>query len=46
MAPDEIRQLRKELDLTQQQFAERLGVSFVTLNLRISRNVTGDFAKA
>jgi len=32
MNPDQIRQLRKELDLTQQQFAERLGVSFVTLN--------------
>lgn len=32
MKTDEIRQLRKELDLTQQQFAERLGVSFVTLN--------------
>ena len=32
MTPDEIRHLRKGLDLTQQQFAERLGVSFVTLN--------------
>ena len=32
MKPDQIRQLRKTLDLTQQQFAERLGVSFVTLN--------------
>lgn len=32
MNPDQIRHLRKELDLTQQQFAERLGVSFVTLN--------------
>lgn len=32
MNPDQIRQLRKELELTQQQFAERLGVSFVTLN--------------
>ncbi|MBS0213163.1 MAG: DUF3883 domain-containing protein [Proteobacteria bacterium] len=32
MKPDQIRQLRKELELTQQQFAERLGVSFVTLN--------------
>ena len=32
MNQDQIRQLRKELDLTQQQFAERLGVSFVTLN--------------
>lgn len=32
MTPDQIRQLRKELELTQQQLAERLGVSFVTLN--------------
>jgi SNF2 family DNA or RNA helicase len=32
MNPDQIRQLRKELELTQQQLAERLGVSFVTLN--------------
>lgn len=32
MSPEQIRHLRKELDLTQQQFAERLGVSFVTLN--------------
>ncbi|QDX23785.1 DUF3883 domain-containing protein [Pandoraea pnomenusa] len=32
MSPEQIRQLRKELDLTQQHFAERLGVSFVTLN--------------
>ena len=32
MSPEQIRQLRKELELTQQQFAERLGVSFVTLN--------------
>jgi superfamily II DNA or RNA helicase/DNA-binding XRE family transcriptional regulator len=32
MNPEQIRQLRKELELTQQQFAERLGVSFVTLN--------------
>jgi SNF2 family DNA or RNA helicase len=32
MNPGQIRQLRKELELTQQQFAERLGVSFVTLN--------------
>lgn len=32
MNPDQIRQLRKELELTQQLFAERLGVSFVTLN--------------
>ncbi len=32
MKPDRIRHLRKALDLTQQQFAERLGVSFVTLN--------------
>jgi SNF2 family DNA or RNA helicase len=32
MNPDQIRQFRKELELTQQQFAERLGVSFVTLN--------------
>lgn len=32
MKPAKIRQLRKTLDLTQQQFAERLGVSFVTLN--------------
>jgi len=32
MTPEQIRHLRKELDLTQQQFAERLGVSFVTLN--------------
>lgn len=32
MTPQQIRQLRKELELTQQQFAELLGVSFVTLN--------------
>lgn len=32
MNPDQIKQLRKELNLTQQQLAERLGVSFVTLN--------------
>lgn len=32
MKPDQIRQIRKALSLTQQQFAELLGVSFVTLN--------------
>ena len=32
MKPDDIRDLRKKLDLTQQQFAQLLGVSFVTLN--------------
>jgi transcriptional regulator with XRE-family HTH domain len=32
MSPDEIHALRKRLNLTQQQFAEMLGVSFVTLN--------------
>jgi len=32
MEPNEIRQLRTTLGLTQQQFAARLGVSFVTLN--------------
>ncbi len=32
MKPDKIRQLRKTMALTQQQFAERLGVAFVTLN--------------
>lgn len=32
MKPEQIRHLRKTLDLTQQQFAELLGVSFVTLN--------------
>lgn len=32
MSPESIRQLRKTLNLTQQQFAELLGVSFVTLN--------------
>lgn len=32
MNQNQIRQLRKELELTQQQFAARLGVSFVTLN--------------
>jgi superfamily II DNA or RNA helicase len=32
MSPDEIHALRKRLNLTQQQFAELLGVSFVTLN--------------
>src|SRR5215469_13920295 len=30
--PERIRHLRKSLDLTQQQLAELLGVSFVTLN--------------
>lgn len=32
MRPGEIRDLRKALGLTQQQLAQRLGVSFVTLN--------------
>jgi len=32
MEPAQIRQLRKTLNITQQQFAELLGVSFVTLN--------------
>ncbi len=32
MSPDQIRDLRKSMNLTQQQFAELLGVSFVTLN--------------
>ena len=32
MTPENIRQLRKMLNLTQQQFAELLGVSYVTLN--------------
>lgn len=32
MQPREIRDLRKSMGLTQQQFAELLGVSFVTLN--------------
>ena len=32
MKPEQIRHLRKTLDLTQQQFSELLGVSFVTLN--------------
>lgn len=32
MNPEQIRELRRSLSLTQQQFAERLGVSFVTLN--------------
>ena len=32
MNPEQIRHLRKTLDLTQQQFADLLGVSFVTLN--------------
>jgi transcriptional regulator with XRE-family HTH domain len=32
MNPGQIRHLRKTLALTQQQFAELLGVSFVTLN--------------
>ncbi|MCS6945198.1 MAG: helix-turn-helix domain-containing protein, partial [Sutterellaceae bacterium] len=32
MRPEEIRHLRRTLNLTQQQFAELLGVSFVTLN--------------
>ncbi|MCX7673673.1 MAG: helicase-related protein, partial [Thiobacillaceae bacterium] len=32
MEPEQIRHLRKTLNLTQQQFAELLGVSFVTLN--------------
>ncbi|MCW8197076.1 DUF3883 domain-containing protein [Verminephrobacter aporrectodeae subsp. tuberculatae] len=32
MKPDQIRHLRKTMDLTQQQFADLLGVSFVTLN--------------
>jgi SNF2 family DNA or RNA helicase len=32
MNPEQIRHLRKTLDLTQQQFAELLDVSFVTLN--------------
>lgn len=32
MNPEQIRHLRRTLDLTQQQFAELLGVSFVTLN--------------
>ncbi|GIX24933.1 MAG: hypothetical protein KatS3mg122_2164 [Caldimonas sp.] len=32
MNPEQIRHLRRTLDLTQQQFADLLGVSFVTLN--------------
>ncbi|MGE0483483.1 MAG: helicase-related protein [Gammaproteobacteria bacterium] len=32
MKPEQIRNLRKSMSLTQQQFAELLGVSFVTLN--------------
>lgn len=32
MRPEEIRELRRALELTQQQLAQRLGVSFVTLN--------------
>ena len=32
MTPDQIRQIRRKLDLTQQRLAEQLGVSFVTLN--------------
>ncbi len=32
MQPDQIRSLRQSLGLTQQQFADRLGVSFVSLN--------------
>lgn len=32
MKPEQIRDLRKSMSLTQQQFAELLGVSFVTLN--------------
>lgn len=32
MKPDQIRDLRKSMNLTQQQFAGLLGVSFVTLN--------------
>jgi len=32
MTPEQIRNLRQSMDLTQQQFAELLGVSFVTLN--------------
>ena len=32
MNPEQIRHLRRALDLTQQQFADLLGVSFVTLN--------------
>ena len=32
MKPDQIRQIRRKLDLTQQRLAEQLGVSFVTLN--------------
>jgi len=32
MNPEQIRELRKSMSLTQQQFAELLGVSFVTLN--------------
>lgn len=32
MKPEQIRHLRKTLDLTQQRFSELLGVSFVTLN--------------
>ena len=32
MTPAEIRTLRKQMGLTQQQFAALLGVSFVTLN--------------
>lgn len=32
MKPNQIRDLRKRMDLTQQQFAGLLGVSFVTLN--------------
>lgn len=32
MKPEQIRHLRKTLDLTQQQFADLLGVSFVTAN--------------
>ncbi|HCS90700.1 MAG: helix-turn-helix domain-containing protein [Thiohalocapsa sp. PB-PSB1] len=32
MSPDEIRQLRNSMNLTQRQFAAALGVAFVTLN--------------
>ena len=32
MTPESIRDLRRSLDLTQQQFADRLGIAFVTLN--------------
>ena len=32
MNPEQIKRLRKTMAMTQQQFAEQLGVSFVTLN--------------